>query len=61
MKTTRTYSIICPSCRGVKIVPNPNFNLSNIGELLICCPACNGTGVVICMETTEETTKTETE
>jgi RecJ-like exonuclease len=58
MKTTRTYPIICPSCRGAKIVSNPNFN-PYTDDLMIACPACTGMGVVPCTETTEDTTETE--
>ena len=51
VKTTRTYPIICPSCRGAKKVIN--MQLFNTGdELFVDCPACNGTGIVTCVETT---------
>jgi len=61
-KTTKTYPIICPSCKGAKLIYNPTFEPNVTGEMLyINCPSCNGTGVVICMETTEETIKIETE
>lgn len=58
-KTTKTYPIICPSCKGAGIVPNPALTYTT--TLTILCPACTGTGVVPCTETTEETTKTDTE
>lgn len=58
MKTTKTYPIICPSCRGAKVISNPNFN-PYTDDLLINCPACIGTGIVTCTETTEETIKIE--
>jgi len=60
MKTTKSYPIICPSCQGAKIVPTPNFN-PYIDDLTTTCPACSGTGIVTCTETTEETIKIETE
>jgi hypothetical protein len=62
-KTTKTYPIICPSCRGAGIVPNPAITYTT--TLTILCLACDGLGVVLCTETTEgtteETTKTEIE
>ena len=61
-KTTRTYPIICTSCKGAKLIYNPTFEPNVPGEIFfINCPACNGTGIVHCTETTEETTKSETE
>ena len=60
-KTTKTYPIICPSCRGAKKISSP-IPVSITGYYEMDCPACTGTGIVTCTETTEEeTTKTETE
>ena len=52
VKTTRTYPIICPSCRGAKVMLNPNFFNPYTDDLMVACLACNGTGIVTCVETT---------
>ena len=57
-KTTKTYPIICPSCRGAKKIPAP-LPVSIMGYYEMDCPACTGMGVVPCTETTEDTTETE--
>jgi DnaJ-class molecular chaperone len=41
---TEQYPIVCPSCNGSGVIPEP-FGLST--NTTRGCPACNGSGVVI--------------
>jgi DnaJ-class molecular chaperone len=48
MRTTKQYSIICPSCEGVGYVANREFNPNvTTSSISMVCPACNGSKVVI--------------
>jgi DnaJ-class molecular chaperone len=57
----KQYPIICPSCKGAKMIDNPDpmaFPLMTT-QTRINCPACKGTGTVICTDFTQNTTTTQ--
>lgn len=55
---TRTYPIVCPSCKGLGAIPNPMPISSSI---TIPCPACNGVKIVIATEVFNSEIEYETE
>ena len=46
----KTYPIVCPSCRGMGYINNPELVTS---VATIICPACNGSKVVTVIEEVE--------
>lgn len=51
MKTTKTYSIVCPSCNAKGTIFNP-YPVST--QVAIICPACHGAKTILVTEVTED-------
>ena len=55
--THRSYPIICPSCRGLGYVSNPEFDGHTSTSINMICLACNGYKTVMVNEIIDDSPK----